>query len=84
MDLSKLGPHDLLLQYHHGDDQPVQGATYELTFNDGSKRSGSLDVGGKAVVSGVPMGYAKVHYGEDVRNAPIDQDEPNPLTGWMD
>jgi type VI secretion system secreted protein VgrG len=83
IDLLKLKPDDLLLDYKHSDGSPVQGAPFEVTFADGSKRSGALDSAGRAVLGGVPKGYAEVHYGEDARKGPEGEDEKNPLMGWM-
>jgi type VI secretion system secreted protein VgrG len=82
-DLSQLKPDDLVLDYRHGDGTPVQGAPFEVTFADGSKRSGALDSAGRAVLPAVPKGYATVHYGEDARKGPQGEDEHNPLSGWM-
>ena len=83
IDLLKLKPQDMLLEYQHSDGKPVQGAPFEVTFADGSKRSGTLDASGRALLSGVPKGYATVHYGEDSRKGPLGEDEKNPLVGWM-
>jgi type VI secretion system secreted protein VgrG len=83
MDLAKLKPNDMLLEYKHSDGSPVQGALYEVSFADGSKRTGALDAAGRAVLNAVPPGLAKVHYGEDARQAPEGKDETNPLAGWM-
>lgn len=83
VDLAKIKPDDMLLDYRHSDGLAVQGAPYEVTFADGSTRSGTLDSDGKALLTGVPKGSAKVHYGEDVRRAPEGEDDPNPLAGWI-
>ncbi|QXB47177.1 DUF2345 domain-containing protein [Acinetobacter seifertii] len=56
---------DLLLEYLHSDGTPVKGADYEVLLSDGSVRKGKLDASGKAIVSGVPAGRAKIQYGED-------------------
>jgi len=56
---------DLLLEYLHSDGTPVKGADYEVLLSDGSIRKGKLDASGKAIVSGVPAGRAKIQYGED-------------------
>lgn len=56
---------DLLLEYLHSDVTPVKGAEYEVLLSDGSIRKGKLDASGKAIVSGVPAGRAKIQYGED-------------------
>ena len=56
---------DLLLEYLHSDGTPVKGAEYEVLLSDGSIRKGKLDASGKAIVSGVPAGRAKIQYGED-------------------
>ncbi|HET7794429.1 MAG TPA: type VI secretion system tip protein TssI/VgrG [Rhizobacter sp.] len=82
-DITKPEPDDLALDYRHSDGTPVQGATYEVSFPDGSKRNGRLDSAGRALLSGVPKGYARVHYGEDTRKAPLGEDEPNPLADWL-
>jgi type VI secretion system secreted protein VgrG len=84
IDLAKLKPDDLLLDYKHGDGLPVQGAPYKVLFADGSSRSGTLDGAGRALLAAVPLGYATVHYGEDARKAPLGRDEANPLKGWME
>jgi len=56
---------DLLLEYLHSDGTPVKGADYEVLLSDGPIRKGKLDASGKAIVSGVPAGRAKIQYGED-------------------
>ncbi len=74
---------DLFLSYSDGD--PVQGASYRLTDQNGAVFEGALDVNGKAAVSGVAPGEFFVEYGEDTRefmpNAPT-QNNPhfNPTT----
>jgi type VI secretion system secreted protein VgrG len=83
IDLVKIKPNDMLLEYQHGDGSAVQGAPFEVTFADGSKRSGALDAAGKALLTAVPAGLAQVHYGEDARKSADGHDEKNPLTGWM-
>ncbi|ENW93050.1 type VI secretion system Vgr family protein [Acinetobacter dispersus] len=60
-----LKPDDLVLEYLHSDGSPVKGADFEVLLSDGSIRKGKLDGLGKAVVSGVPAGKAKIQYGED-------------------
>ncbi|USA47503.1 type VI secretion system tip protein VgrG [Acinetobacter sp. C26M] len=60
-----LKPDDLVLEYLHSDGSPVKGADFEVLLSDGSIRKGKLDALGKAVVSGVPAGKAKIQYGED-------------------
>ncbi|AKJ26705.1 type VI secretion system Vgr family protein [Caldimonas brevitalea] len=82
-DLSQLKPNELALEYFHADGEPVQGAPFEVTFADGSKRKGVLDASGKALLTGVPAGYAQVKYGEDARKAPEGDGVPNPLFGQM-
>jgi len=83
VDLSKLKPNDLLLDYQHSNGEAVQGAPYEVTFSDGSKRSGTLDSSGRALLNGVPTGVATVKYGEDARRNPEGSDTSNPLDGWI-
>ncbi len=82
-DLAKLAPDDMLLEYKHDDGEPVQGAPYEVTFADGSKRTGVLNAAGRAVLNGVPKGYAAVKYGEDARKAPTGEPPANRLFGML-
>ncbi|TVT79902.1 type VI secretion system Vgr family protein [Acinetobacter colistiniresistens] len=63
--MMNLKPDDLVLEYLHSDGSPVKGADFEVLLSDGSIRKGKLDALGKAVVSGVPAGKAKIQYGED-------------------
>jgi len=56
---------ELERRYH--DDDPLQGATYELILQDGRKINGRLDESGRAVIDGVPPGVAHVRFGPDSR-----------------
>ncbi|MHC6526979.1 PAAR-like domain-containing protein [Vibrio proteolyticus] len=68
---------DLFLSYSDGD--PVQGATYKLTDQDGGVFEGKLDNSGKAAVSGVAPGEFSVEYGEDSREfTPNEPTQTNP------
>jgi type VI secretion system secreted protein VgrG len=55
------------LRHTYEDLEPVKGATYKVTFDDGSVRSGTLDGNGFARMDGVKAGVADVEYGDDVR-----------------
>ena len=57
--------------------EPVKGATYKVTFDDGSVRSGTLDGSGFARMDGVKAGVASVEYGEDVRAWELPPDRKN-------
>ncbi len=72
-------PLEIELHYHYDDLEPVVGATYKVTFDDGSVRQGALDADGYALISGVPNRDYTVEYGEDTRawECPPD-DEPPP------
>ncbi len=72
-------PLEIELHYHYDDLEPVVGATYKVTFEDGSVRQGALDADGYALISGVPNTDYTVEYGEDTRawECPPD-DEPPP------
>jgi type VI secretion system secreted protein VgrG len=67
-------PQDLELHYHYDDLTPVVGATFKVTFEDGTVREGQLDANGYKLLSGVPKGAYTVEYGEDSREW-----EPPPL-----
>ena len=59
------------LNYVYEDLSPVQQATYELLFEDGTSKKGLLDVNGYAKIEGIELGKkAKVLYGEDIRTEP--------------
>ncbi|MBF7694294.1 DUF2345 domain-containing protein, partial [Acinetobacter sp. FNA3] len=60
-----LKPNDLVLEHLHSDGKPVQGASFDVLFADGTRRTGKLDKSGKAVLKAVPQGKAVVQYGED-------------------
>jgi type VI secretion system secreted protein VgrG len=69
---------DVVLEYLHSDGTPVKGAEYEMLCSDGSIKRGRLDEQGKAVVSGVSAGKAKIQYGEDqsiTNYPPLDIDD---------
>ena len=60
-------PQDVELHFHYDDLSPVAGATYKVTFEDGSVRQGQLDAQGYAIETAVPKGVYTVEYGEDGR-----------------
>ena len=74
--------HFVELDYRYSDMTAVVGATYKVTFADGSSRSGKLDGKGFARLDGVPKGPYDVVYGEDSRDAFARLERgSNPLAG---
>lgn len=63
-----LKPNDLVLEYLHSDGDPVKGATFNVLFEDGTRRKGKLDEKGRAVLKNVPQCKAVIEYGEDQRS----------------
>jgi type VI secretion system secreted protein VgrG len=53
------------LLFHYDDLTPVPGASYRVTFEDGSTRQGTLNDKGHAIEENVPEGEYVVEYGED-------------------
>ncbi|PKO38683.1 MAG: type VI secretion system tip protein VgrG, partial [Betaproteobacteria bacterium HGW-Betaproteobacteria-4] len=51
------------LDHRYHDDDFVSGAEYEAILADGSVRKGKLDPSGKATLTDVPLGTAKVRFG---------------------
>jgi hypothetical protein len=63
---------ELERRYH--DDEPLQGAPFELQLSDGRTVTGKLDKFGRARVEGVSPGVAHVRFGPDERPwEPVDQ-----------
>ena len=60
--------HFIELNQHYDDLEPIKGAPYKLTFEDGSVITGKLDEQGFARHEGVPAGRACLEWGEDVRD----------------
>ncbi len=48
--------------------EPVKNAPYQVTFHDGSSRSGRLDANGRGTINGVPRGGGAVQYFEEPHN----------------
>jgi type VI secretion system secreted protein VgrG len=61
---AQVPPLDLELNLHDEWLQPVAGSPYVVVFEDGSRRSGTLDDAGHAIETGVPNLKAQVFYGE--------------------
>ena len=55
------------LLFHYDDLSPVPGASYKVTFEDGTTRQGTLNDKGHAIEENVPQGEYVVEYGEDPR-----------------
>jgi type VI secretion system secreted protein VgrG len=80
----------LVLERRYHDDEPLAGAPYEITFADGSSRTGKLDGSGRAILEGVPAGAAEVRFGampgtyerKDLRPTP--GHKPNPSKSDID
>jgi type VI secretion system secreted protein VgrG len=70
-------PLEIELHYHYDDLSPMVGAPYVITFEDGTKRQGTLDSDGYALLSGVPKGAYKIEYGEDSRDWQAPPPEPD-------
>ncbi len=68
----------LLLEHVYHDDDPVQGAEYEVELRDGTILKGTLDDAGKARIEGVPPEGAKVRFGPDKRGWERTEKTPNP------
>jgi hypothetical protein len=58
-------PIELERRYH--DDEPLQGAPFELELSDGTIITGKLNAQGRAVIPDLPVGQASVTYGPDAR-----------------
>jgi type VI secretion system VgrG family protein len=80
----------LVFERRYHDDEPLAGAPYEITFADGSSRTGKLDGSGRAILEGVPAGAAEVRFGampgtyerKDLRPTP--GHKPNPSKSDID
>jgi type VI secretion system secreted protein VgrG len=70
-------PNWIELRHTYEDLEPVKGATYKVTFDDGSVREGTLDGSGFARIDGVKSGVASVEYGEDTREWKLPEDRNN-------
>lgn len=68
----------LLLEHRYHDDEPVQGAEYEVELRDGTIIKGKLDDEGRARIEGVPPERAKVRFGPDKREWERKEKTPNP------
>jgi type VI secretion system secreted protein VgrG len=72
--------HTILLDHRYHDDAGVAGASYEITFANGEKRSGELDGQGRAVISDAPTPTASVVYGPARATYKRKNEVPNPDT----
>ncbi|MBB5019102.1 type VI secretion system secreted protein VgrG, partial [Chitinivorax tropicus] len=69
---------EMRLDHRYHDDAPVSGAEYEVELADGSKRTGTLDSKGQAILRDVPMGPATVHYGPSSKPYVVKDKRPMP------
>ena len=60
-------PTDLQFRYSYHDGEPVQGAEYLVTMDDGTTYRGTLDAQGGLSISSVPAGGADITVGADTR-----------------
>lgn len=61
--IGELQPNQLMLERLYHDQEPLVGAPYQVFFADGSSKKGRLDGAGRAVLTNVPAGAAKVIFG---------------------
>ena len=73
--------HFIELTHHYDDLEPVKGAPYKLHFSDGTTVSGKVDGNGFARHEGVPLGEAKVEWGEDARKWAAESQRSNDRFG---
>jgi type VI secretion system secreted protein VgrG len=66
------------LNHHYDDLEPMKGAPYKLTFEDGSVITGKLDAHGFARHEGIPYGNVKVHLQDDERIWKSKEEYQNP------
>ena len=62
--------------YHDG--EPVEGAKFDIEYDDGKRYSGTLDSAGHADLSGAPVGSGRVRIGPDSRPLQVKANESNP------
>jgi len=62
-----VAPQDLIIQREYHDEEPLQGAGYEVKLGDGSVRKGVLNADGQATLADVPPGSAQVIFKPDQR-----------------
>uniref|UniRef100_UPI0020288B83 hypothetical protein n=1 Tax=Caballeronia sp. AZ10_KS36 TaxID=2921757 RepID=UPI0020288B83 len=62
--------------YH--DDEPVQGAKFQIHYDDGKRYGGTLDSAGHADLSGAPVGSGQIEIGPDARPLQVKANDPNP------
>ncbi|ACC72776.1 type VI secretion system tip protein TssI/VgrG [Paraburkholderia phymatum] len=62
--------------YHDG--EPVQGAKFDIRYDDGKRYSGTLDNAGHADLSSAPVGAGRMKIGPDSRPVQVKANEPNP------
>ncbi|SDB90249.1 hypothetical protein SAMN05421548_10226 [Paraburkholderia lycopersici] len=62
--------------YHDG--EPVQGAKFDIHYDDGKRYSGTLDSAGHADLSDAPLGAGRMKIGSDSRPLQVKANDPNP------
>ncbi|MDR5854833.1 type VI secretion system tip protein TssI/VgrG [Caballeronia sp. LZ062] len=66
------------LSHLYHDDEPVQGAKFEIHYDDGKRYSGTLDGAGHADLSGAPVGVGRIKVGPDSRPLQVKANDANP------
>ncbi len=66
------------LSHLYHDDEPVQGAKFEIHYDDGKRYSGTLDGSGHADLSGAPVGVGRIQVGPDSRPLQVKANDANP------
>jgi type VI secretion system secreted protein VgrG len=90
MPFSEIKPNRIVIERRYHDDEPLVGAQFETLFADGSKRKGTLDGEGRAMLDDVPPGAAEVSFGpmpgayrrKDL--TPTPDHKPSPNAGDID
>jgi type VI secretion system secreted protein VgrG len=74
------------LEHLYHDNEPVQGATFEIHYDDGQVYSGVLDSAGHADLSGAPVGTGRMKFGPDARPWECKAHDANPTckATWTD
>jgi hypothetical protein len=67
------------LDHRYHDDEGIAGADFEITFADGSKKTGKLDGQGRATVSDAPSPVGEVVFGPSAK--PYRRKDTAPMPG---
>jgi type VI secretion system secreted protein VgrG len=67
------------IQHLYHNDEPVQGAKFDINYADGKHYSGMLDSAGRADLSGAPVGSGEIRLGPDSRTWEVKANDANPV-----